>query len=108
MRKEGSAIALARAYRRAIVAHCLECSGGCRKEVKACRVKGCALWAYRMGGDLIRPACGGPPSPKGKAFGDCTSADQGKAFGGGATAAEGKAGDDDTRQMSMMEMLTGG
>ena len=31
----------------AIRAHCLECSGGCRKEVERCRMKKCHLYPYR-------------------------------------------------------------
>lgn len=31
----------------AIRAHCLECSGGCRKEVERCRMKNCHLYPYR-------------------------------------------------------------
>ena len=31
----------------AIRAHCLECSGGSRAEVRRCKVDGCALWPYR-------------------------------------------------------------
>lgn len=31
----------------AIRAHCLECSGGSRKEVRNCRVTGCSLYPYR-------------------------------------------------------------
>lgn len=31
----------------AIQRHCLECSGGSRKEVDRCKVSCCALWKYR-------------------------------------------------------------
>lgn len=31
----------------AIRAHCLECSGGSRAEVRRCKVEDCALWRYR-------------------------------------------------------------
>lgn len=31
----------------AIRAHCMECSGGCKKEVENCRIKTCALHPYR-------------------------------------------------------------
>lgn len=31
----------------AIHRHCLDCSGGCRKEVEACPIKDCPLWPYR-------------------------------------------------------------
>ena len=31
----------------AIRAHCMECSGGCKKEVENCRIKTCALRPYR-------------------------------------------------------------
>lgn len=32
----------------AIHKHCLECSGGSRKEVQNCRIKGCNLYKYRQ------------------------------------------------------------
>lgn len=32
-----------------IRAHCLECSGGSRKEVRNCKINYCQLWPYRMG-----------------------------------------------------------
>lgn len=32
----------------AIHKHCLECSGGSRKEVQNCRIKGCNLHPYRQ------------------------------------------------------------
>lgn len=31
----------------AIHRHCLECSGGNRKEARNCRIRNCALWPYR-------------------------------------------------------------
>ena len=31
----------------AIRAHCMECSGGCKKEVENCRIKTCSLRPYR-------------------------------------------------------------
>lgn len=34
----------------AIRAHCLQCSGGMRKLVDECPVKGCNLYPYRRGG----------------------------------------------------------
>lgn len=38
----------------AIHKHCLECSGGSRKEVQSCRIKGCSLYPYRMEPARIR------------------------------------------------------
>ena len=35
--------------RKAIRAHCLECSGGSRWDVHNCLVKECKLWPYRKG-----------------------------------------------------------
>lgn len=32
-----------------IRAHCLECSGGSRKQVHNCGIKSCQLWPYRKG-----------------------------------------------------------
>ncbi len=32
----------------AIHKHCLACSGGSRKEVQSCRIKGCNLYPYRQ------------------------------------------------------------
>lgn len=32
----------------AIHRHCLECSGGSRKEVQNCRIKGCNLYPFRQ------------------------------------------------------------
>ena len=32
----------------AIRAHCMECSGGCRKQVEQCEIKNCRLYPYRM------------------------------------------------------------
>lgn len=32
-----------------IRAHCLECSGGSRKQVHNCEVTNCRLWPYRKG-----------------------------------------------------------
>lgn len=32
-----------------IRAHCLECSGGSRKQVHNCEIKNCRLWPYRKG-----------------------------------------------------------
>ena len=32
----------------AIHKHCLECSGGSRKEVQNCKIKGCNLYKYRQ------------------------------------------------------------
>lgn len=32
----------------AIHKHCLECSGGSRKEVQNCKIKGCNLYQYRQ------------------------------------------------------------
>ena len=32
----------------AIHKHCLQCSGGSRKEVQNCRIKGCNLYKYRQ------------------------------------------------------------
>ena len=32
----------------AIHAHCLQCSGGSRKEVQRCGIKDCRLYPYRM------------------------------------------------------------
>ena len=38
----------------AIHKHCLECSGGSRKEVQNCRIKGCSLYPYRQEPARIR------------------------------------------------------
>lgn len=32
-----------------IRAHCLECSGGSRKQVHNCEITNCRLWPYRKG-----------------------------------------------------------
>lgn len=32
-----------------IRAHCLECSGGSRKQVQNCEITNCRLWPYRKG-----------------------------------------------------------
>jgi len=34
---------------KAIRAHCIECSGGEKKEVKECPMERCPLYPYRMG-----------------------------------------------------------
>ena len=34
---------------KAIRAHCVECSGGQRAEVRFCTIQNCPLWPYRMG-----------------------------------------------------------
>ena len=39
----------------AIHKYCLECSGGSRKEVQRCALKGCALWPYREPESTSRP-----------------------------------------------------
>lgn len=33
---------------KAIRAYCLQCSGGCRKEVERCGFRDCALYHYRL------------------------------------------------------------
>lgn len=38
----------------AIHKHCLECSGGSRKEVQNCKIKRCSLHKYRMEPARIR------------------------------------------------------
>ena len=35
--------------KQAILAKCLDCSGGIRGEVRKCTVTRCPLWPYRMG-----------------------------------------------------------
>lgn len=40
----------------AIHKHCLECSGGSRKEVHRCKLRGCALWPWRETGNDVRCA----------------------------------------------------
>ena len=37
-----------------IRAHCLECSGGSRMDVRTCKVKRCKLWPYRMVGSTAK------------------------------------------------------
>ena len=39
----------------AIHKHCLECSGGSRKEVHRCKLRGCALWFYREADNVSGP-----------------------------------------------------
>lgn len=34
---------------KAIRAHCIECSGGQKKEVRECPIENCSLFPYRMG-----------------------------------------------------------
>jgi hypothetical protein len=34
---------------KAIKAHCLDCSGGSRKEVQGCEIADCPLYPYRLG-----------------------------------------------------------
>lgn len=34
---------------KAIRCHCMDCSGGSRKEVATCHVVSCPLWPYRLG-----------------------------------------------------------
>lgn len=34
---------------KAIRAHCIECSGGAKKEVRECPIENCPLYPYRMG-----------------------------------------------------------
>ena len=35
-----------------IRAHCIECSGGSRAEVRNCTVTRCNLWRFRMGREI--------------------------------------------------------
>lgn len=42
----------------AIRAHCLNCSGGSRKEVHECKVTNCALWRFREIGATKKPETG--------------------------------------------------
>lgn len=47
--------------KQAILAKCLDCSGGIRGEVRKCTVTRCPLWPYRMGTEQ-KTACEDEPT----------------------------------------------
>ena len=66
-----------------------------------------AICAAEGGQPSSVSAEGAATFPEGEGFWRRCGPPEEKAFGGGATAAEGKTGDDDTKQLSMMELLGG-
>lgn len=47
--KEESKKVTAKRLLKAIYAHCLECCGDDRRELRACELSDCLLWPYRLG-----------------------------------------------------------
>lgn len=55
---------------KAIKAHCLDCCGGSRQEVKACEIADCPLHPFRLGKNPHRKGIGQKNPTKMRVFGE--------------------------------------